>query len=138
MYYIFNSENKMIGYCDFEPNHEDLESRKEVAIESSKAYKNPFSLFIENGEIVEPLIPEKTEQQLLEEQTQKILKNRDIELSKTDWMFNRQLEQTMLNINTNLTEGQFNKLLEYRQALRDITSVPEYPFVELPSLNLEE
>ena len=39
MFYIFNSENKCIGFCDYEPNKEDLETRGEFSVESDEQHK---------------------------------------------------------------------------------------------------
>lgn len=39
MFYIFNSENKCIGFCDYEPNKEDLETRSEFSVESDEQHK---------------------------------------------------------------------------------------------------
>lgn len=54
MFYIFNAENKCIGYCSAEPNLEDLATRNEYAVESDDSYSigAPF----ENETIVEPTV----------------------------------------------------------------------------------
>lgn len=138
MYYIINSEEKIIGCCDFEPNKADLENRNEYCLFSEVNYND-----ISNIEVLEGIISikqpaPKTQEEVLDEKIKLIVTKRNTLLSETDWMFNRHLEQTMLNISTNLTEIQFTKLIEYRQSLRDITNTTGFPEVEFPVLNLEE
>ena len=54
MFYIFNAENKCIGYCSAEPNLEDLATRNEYAVESEDSYN--IGATFENETIVEPII----------------------------------------------------------------------------------
>ena len=54
MFYIFNSENKCIGFCDYEPNKEDLETRGEFSVESDNSYS--IGATFENETIVEPTV----------------------------------------------------------------------------------
>lgn len=54
MFYIFNTENKCIGYCGAEPNLEDLASRNEYAVESEASYS--IGATFENETIVEPTV----------------------------------------------------------------------------------
>ena len=42
MFYVFNSKNKCIASCDFEPDTEDIKSRNEFCIESD--------IFVEMGD----------------------------------------------------------------------------------------
>ena len=138
MYYIFNLENKIIGCCDFKPDQTDLESRAEHCLFSEIEHNDILNLELTgDGVIVKQPLP-KSEQELLEEKIKDILGRRNTLLTETDWMFNRHLEQTMLKVVTNLTEGQFTKLIEYRQALRDITDTEGFPEINLPTLVLEE
>ena len=53
MFYIFNAENKCIGYCGAEPNLEDLATRNEYAVESEDSYN--IGATFENETIVEPI-----------------------------------------------------------------------------------
>ena len=53
MFYIFNAENKCIGYCGAEPNLEDLASRNEYSVESEASYS--IGATFENETIVEPI-----------------------------------------------------------------------------------
>lgn len=138
MYYIFNLENKIIGCCDFEPDQTDLGSRDECCLFSEVEYSDILNLELtEDGVVVKQPLP-KSEQDTLEEKTKTIIDRRNKLLTETDWMFNRHLEQTMLKVTTNLTEEQFTKLIEYRQALRDITDIEGFPDTDLPILILEE
>ena len=51
------------------------------------------------------------------------LKNeRDFRLSTTDWLVTRHNEEKLLGVQTTLTDSQFTQLLNYRQALRNITT----------------
>ena len=54
MFYIFNAENKCIGYCGAEPNLEDLATRNEYAVESDDSYS--IGATFENETIVEPTV----------------------------------------------------------------------------------
>ena len=53
MFYIFNAENKCIGYCGAEPNLEDLATRNEYVVESEASYS--IGATFENETIVEPV-----------------------------------------------------------------------------------
>ena len=53
MFYIFNAENKCIGYCGAEPNLEDLATRGEYVVESEASYS--IGATFENETIVEPI-----------------------------------------------------------------------------------
>lgn len=135
MYYIFNSENKVVGWCNYEPNQEDLASRQERFIFSEESIKEPFKLVIgKYGTLFEPADNPKTKEELVEEKATTLLYNRNKLLSESDWIINRHFEQKMLNIETSLTELQFETVLSYRQKLRDVTSDPMYPDVTLPAL----
>ena len=52
MFYIFNAENKCVGYCNSEPNLEDLKSRNEYSVESNDVYN--IGATFENEVIVNP------------------------------------------------------------------------------------
>ena len=54
MFYIFNAENKCIGYCGAEPNLEDLATRGEYVVESEASYS--IGATFENETIVEPVV----------------------------------------------------------------------------------
>jgi len=51
-----------------------------------------------------------------------IKNERDFRLSTTDWLVTRHNEEKLLGVSTTLTESQFTQLLNYRQALRNITT----------------
>lgn len=53
MFYIFNKENKCICSCDFKPNTDDLDLRKEVVVESKKIYSNIGILELNESKIIE-------------------------------------------------------------------------------------
>lgn len=46
---------------------------------------------------------------------------RNTRLYATDWMITRQVEETMSNNQPSLTVSQYQKLIEYRQFMRDVT-----------------
>lgn len=66
MFYIFNAHGSSIGYCDLEPNLDDLAERGEFVVESDLMYSN--KLEYKEGKIFEiPSIEESlTDQELLE------------------------------------------------------------------------
>lgn len=134
MYYIFNEYKKIVGWCDLEPSKDDLNSRNEFFVECKEYVANPLNLIVgKYGSIFEPATNPKTEDEILEENKEKIIKERDKTLSETDWIINRHLEQKMLNLTTSLSDIKFNEYLVYRQELRDITSNVNFPHIELPA-----
>ncbi len=58
----------------------------------------------------------------------KLRQCRDIRISTTSWLVERHREESDMNIGTTLTSVQFAELLEYRQALRDITDSEGAPW----------
>jgi len=135
MYILFNNANKVIGFCDFEPNMKDLQSRGEFCVFSSEYIENPFNIVLgKYGTVFEPAQTPKTTEQLLQELTVSVLKLREKKLSETDWLVTRHLEQKMLEIPQTLSVVEFNDLLEYRQKLRDITLDPNFPNCGIPEL----
>lgn len=138
MYYIFNSEKEVVGWCDFEPNKDDLNLRSEFYIFESTDIQNPTKLLVgKYGTIFEPADNPKTEEELKYEQSETLHHKRHKLLSDSDWMINRHFEQKMLNIDTTLSEFEFKKLLDYRQSLRDITTTNGLPFVDIPVFSME-
>lgn len=134
MFYIFNSGNEIIGWCDYLPDIDDLNSRAEFWIESNDVIKDPRTLIVgKYRSLWEPAPSEKTQEQLLQDKTEKLLNERNAALSSTDWVVSRHMEQKVLNISTSLSDEDFNKHLVYRQELRDITSDINFPNVELPA-----
>lgn len=134
MHYIFNSENKLIGYCDFEPNLKDLQSRSEFFVYTEYQIQNPHNLVVgKYGTIWEPAENPITEEDQSEKDKNNLLITRNSILTETDWIVNRHIEQKMLNISTSLSDEDFNRYLDYRQELRDITSNINFPYIELPA-----
>lgn len=135
MFYIFNSNNKITGWCDYLPDIDDLNSRSEFWIESKDIIEDPRTLVVgKYRSLWEPAPSEKTEEQLLKDKTEKLLNERNAALSSTDWIVSRHMEQKVLTISTSLSDEDFNKYLVYRQELRDITSDINFPNVELPAI----
>lgn len=138
MYYIFNSKQEVISWCDFEPNMEDLNSRNEFYVFETSIVQNPTKLILgKYGSIFEPANNPKTQEELESEQSETMYYKRDKLLSESDWMINRHFEQKMLNINTAMSESEFQSLLDYRQSLRDITVIDGFPFVDIPVFSME-
>ena len=54
MFYIFNKENKCIGTCNSEPNHSDLESRGESALELT--IKLEIGDTYKDGAVIKPVV----------------------------------------------------------------------------------
>lgn len=135
MYIIFNKDEKVVGYCDYEPNIEDLQSRGEFCVFSSEYIEKPFDVVLgKYGTVFEPAPTPKTADQIQQELTVSTLRLREKKLSETDWLVTRHLEQKMLEIPQTLSIVEFNNLLSYRQQLRDITLSPDFPNCAIPEL----
>lgn len=129
MYYIFNSCGELVGSCDLEPSMEDLLSRSEYAVkEESPLYVDRIVGGKYGGiyEIVE------TPEDVIQQQTTKIVSQRNTLLTKSDWVVTRHLEEKMTGKDQTLSEEQFIEFLNYRQELRDITKLEDFPFISLP------
>lgn len=48
MWYIFKESGECVGVCDFEPNHEDLATRQEIAFKSEQNYELSQIYFADN------------------------------------------------------------------------------------------
>lgn len=128
MHYIFNSEEKLIGWCDFEPCQEDLNKRGEFSISSDNVFENPINVIV--GKYKTLLEP--TQVVTKEDLTNKLLENRDRALISTDWVSVRHFEQKTFGVDTTLSDSEFKEYLIYRQSLRDITKLEDFPNVVLP------
>ena len=129
MFYIFNADGDLVGTSDYEPNLEDLQTRNEYFTESN--HDLVFNRVVGGKyggiyEIVE--IPEDVTQQ----QTTKIVSQRNKLLTKFDRVVSRHLEEKMTGKNHTLSEEQFVEFLNYRQELRDITKLEDFPSISLP------
>lgn len=128
MYYIFNSKEEIISWCDFEPCKEDLDTRSEFAILSERVFENPLNVVVgKYRTLFDPVVIVSDE-----DIASQLLKDRDKMLSLTDWISSRHLEQKILGIKTSISDDQFNEYLNYRQSLRDITKLDNFPHVSLP------
>lgn len=133
MYYIFNSEDILIGWCEYIPNMEDLTSRCERYAESLEEVNNPFSLVIgKYGTLFEPAPIKLSDEARIEQESNRIKKIRDVLLNNTDWITTRHFEEKMSGKETTLSDTQISEFLNYRQALRDITQIEGFPFVVIP------
>lgn len=58
MWYIFKDDGRCLAACDSEPNHDDLLTRKEVAVEMSAVY-SIADITLGDGEIIQnlPCVP---------------------------------------------------------------------------------
>ena len=61
-----------------------------------------------------------------------IVSQRNKLLTKFDWIVTRHLEEKMTGKDQTLSEEQFVEFLSYRQELRDITKLEDFPFISLP------
>jgi hypothetical protein len=59
--------------------------------------------------------------------------DRDSVLDKTDWLVARHQDENLLDRGTTLTTAQFTTLLNYRQALRECSDLPNWPDITLPT-----
>nr|WP_233622258.1 phage tail assembly chaperone [Burkholderia multivorans] len=58
---------------------------------------------------------------------------RDAALKATDWLVSRHQDEKLIGDGTTLTASQFEALVKYRQALRDIANADRWPDVALPA-----
>lgn len=56
---------------------------------------------------------------------------RDCKLNSVTWRLERFQEQKQLGIETNDSEETYNKLLEYRQYLRNIPASDDFPYIDV-------
>ncbi|MCA8482549.1 phage tail assembly chaperone [Burkholderia multivorans] len=59
---------------------------------------------------------------------------RDMALKSTDWLVSRHQDEKLIGDGTTLTASQFEALIKYRQALRDISNADRWPDVALPAV----
>lgn len=129
MFYIFNADGNLVGTSDYEPNIEDLQTRNEYFTESDQELIFNKVVGGKYGGIYEA--PE-TPEELSKQQTAKIVSQRNKLLTKSDWVVTRHLEEKMTGKDHTLSEEQFVEFLNYRQELRDITELENFPFISLP------
>lgn len=129
MFYIFNADGNLVGTSDYEPNLEDLQTRNEYFTESNQDLIFNKVVGGKYGGIYEIV---ETPEDVTQQQTTKIVSQRNKLLTKFDWVVSRQLEEKMTGKNHTLSEEQFVEFLSYRQELRDITKLEDFPFISLP------
>lgn len=129
MYYIFNENGNFIGTSDYEPNLEDLRSRAEYFVICNEDLIKSRVVGGKYGGIYECV---ETPDEILQKSSFNVAQDRDTILNKTDWITTRHFEEKMLGKETTLSDIQIAEFLEYRQALRDITKLEDFPFISLP------
>lgn len=129
MFYIFNADGNLVGTSDYEPNLEDLQTRNEYFTESSQELVFNRVVGGKYGGIYEIV---ETPEDVTQQQTAKIVSQRNNLLNKYDWIVTRHLEEKMTGKDHTLSEEQFVEFLSYRQELRDITKLEDFPFISLP------
>jgi hypothetical protein len=129
MYYIFNADGNLVGTSDYEPNLEDLQTRNEYFTESNQDLIFNKVVGGKYGGIYEIV---ETPEDITQQQTTKIVSQRNSLLTKSDWLVTRHLEEKMTGKCHTLSEEQFVGFLNYRQELRDITKLKDFPFISLP------
>lgn len=131
MYYIFNSEGNLIGTSGHEPDQTDLSSRGEYYSKDESELKLNFNRVVggKYGGIYEAV---ETPEDVMQQQTAKIVSQRNKLLTKSDWIVTRHLEEKMTGKDHTLSEEQFIEFLNFRQELRDITELEGFPFISLP------
>ena len=95
------------------------------AEKSIKTYASHLSYFLKLSSKHKP-------EDITQQQTAKIVSQRNTLLTKSDWMVTRHLEEKMTGKDQALSEEQFVEFLNYRQELRDITKLENFPFISLP------
>lgn len=63
-----------------------------------------------------------------EQRAIRVRQERDKRLDETQWLVSRHQEQLSNNIATTLTDEQYEELLQYRQALRDLPTLDGFPW----------
>lgn len=129
MFYIFNADGNLLGTSDYEPNLEDLQTRDEYFTESDQDLIFSRVVGGKYGGIYEIV---ETPEDVTQQQTAKIVSQRNGLLNKYDWIVTRHLEEKMTGKDQTLSEEQFVEFLNYRQELRDITELEDFPFISLP------
>ena len=129
MFYIFNADGNLVGTSDYEPNLEDLQTRNEYFTESNQDLIFNRVVGGKYGGIYEIV---ETPEDVTQQQTTKIVSQRNTLLTKFDWIVTRHLEEKMTGKDQTLSEEQFIEFLNYRQELRDITKLEDFPFISLP------
>jgi hypothetical protein len=129
MFYIFNADGNLVGTSDYEPNLEDLQTRKEYFTESNQDLVFNRVIGGKYGGIYEIV---ETPEDVTQQQTTKIVSQRNKLLTKFDWVVSRHLEEKTTGKDQTLSEEQFVEFLNYRQELRDITKLEDFPFIPLP------
>ena len=129
MFYIFNADGNLVGTSDYEPNLEDLQTRNEYFTESNQDLVFNRVIGGKYGGIYEIV---ETPEDITQQQTAKIVSQRNKLLTRFDWVVPRHLEEKMTGKDHTLSEEQFVEFLNYRQELRDITKLEDFPFISLP------
>ena len=129
MFYIFNDDGNLVGTSDYEPNLEDLQTRNEYFTESNQDLIPSRVVGGKYGGIYEIV---ETPEDVAQQQTSKIVSQRNKLLTKSDWIVTRHLEEKMTGKDHTLSEEEFVEFLNYRQELRDITKLEDFPFISLP------
>ena len=129
MFYIFNTQGNLVGTSDYEPNLEDLQTRNEYFTESNQDLIFNRVVGGKYGGIYE--IAE-TPEDVTQQQNTKIVSHRNSLLTKFDWIVTRHLEEKMTGKDHTLSEEHFVEFLKYRQELRDINKLENFPFISLP------
>lgn len=129
MFYIFNADGNLVGTSDYEPNLEDLQTRNEYFTESNRGLFFNRVVGGKYGGIYEAV---ETPEDIAQQQTTKIVSHRNKLLTKFEWVVTRHLEEKMTGKDHTLSEEQFVEFLNYRQELRDITKLEDFPFIPLP------
>lgn len=129
MFYIFNADGNLVGTSDYEPNLEDLQTRNEYFTESNQDLIFNRVVGGKYGGIYEIV---ETPEDVTQQQTAKFVSQRNTLLTKSDWVVTRHLEEKMTGKDQTLSEEQFIEFLKYRQELRDITELENFPFISLP------
>ncbi|MGL5016467.1 MAG: phage tail assembly chaperone [Bacteroidales bacterium] len=129
MYYIFNKDGSLLGTCDFEPNTEDLQSRNEYFVINNDQLDTSRVVGGKYGGIYESI---ETPEEVIVKETKKIMQQRNKILASTDWITTRHFEEKMLGKETTFSDIQVSEFLIYRQELRDITKLEDFPLISLP------
>ena len=89
MFYIFNANGNLVGTSDYEPNLEDLQTRNEYFTESNQDLIFNRVVGGKYGGIYEIV---ETPEGVTQQQTTKIVSQRNTLLTRSDWIVSRHLK----------------------------------------------
>lgn len=129
MYYIFDSSNKCVCSCEYEPDKKDLESRVEFYIESDQHWS--IGCYYINGNIVEAAEIKSSQPKTKEEQE---LIARSLRNNLRDKIDKYLLPSSTIDDQL-VTDSQKQTLIEDSLCLAKWPAQEGWPFINLPAIS---